>query len=147
MNPRQYLWCLPGFILVGVVYAWTTQPYKGPPSLSSVAVRSLILAFWLFLFWVLRKSRFGYWSWRKFLVGCICGGGWLIATCPVGGTFENSLVIVSTALVFGLISGLFASVSTTTVRAVITGLYVFAGQLAIDFLSLAVGWTKLSCGM
>jgi hypothetical protein len=147
MNPRQYLWCLPGFILAGVVYAWITQPYKGPPSVSSVAVRSLILAFWLFFFWVLRKSRFGHWSWGKFLAGCICGGGWLIATFPVGGTFEKSLVNVSTALVFGLISGLFASVSTTTVRALSTGLCVFAGQLTVDFFSLALGWTKFSFGM
>jgi len=58
-------------------------------------------------------------------VGWVWGGGWLVATFPMGGTIEKSLVIASTAFVLGPISGFFASESRSTLRAAITGILVF----------------------
>lgn len=59
----------------------------------------------------------------------------------------QGLVNVAMGLVVGSISGLFAGFATTAIRAALTGIGVFAGQIFVNVLLHALGWTKFNYGM
>ena len=59
----------------------------------------------------------------------------------------RSLVIVSTGVVLGAISGLFAALVSTGLRAAITGVGVLVAQLIVGVAVHSLGWTKFSYGM
>ena len=133
--------------VMAMPYAWWTQPYVGPASTMSVVVRSVLIVAWLALFVVVKNKTHATWSWKYFVIGAVFGGGFLSLTFPMGDTAIRSLVIVSTGVVLGVISGLFAALAPTGLRAAITGVGVLVAQLIVAVAVHSLGWTKFSYGM
>jgi hypothetical protein len=138
-------WVIPVLGSIGVLYAWWSQPYLGPPSVMSVIARSVVLIAWLVVFVALKQSSGAAWSWRNFVIGGVLGGGWWSLSFPLNES--QGLVNVAMGIVVGTISGLFAALASTGPRAVLTGIGVFAGQFLVNIMVHAVGWTKYSYGM
>lgn len=133
--------------VLGMAYAWWTQPYVGPASTMSVVVRSVLIGAWLALFVVVKNMTHATWSWKHFVIGAVFGGGCLSLTFPMGDTATKSLVILSMGVVLGAISGLFAALVSTRLRAAITGVGVLVAQLIVGVAVHGLGWTKFSYGM
>ena len=146
MIRSHYRICLVLAVL-GMLYAWWTQPFVGPASTMSAVVRSLLIVAWLALFIVVKNKTHATWSWKYFVIGAVFGGGFLSLTFPMGDTATKSLVIVSTGVVLGVISGLFAALMSTGLRATITGVGVLVAQLIAGVAVHSLGWTKFSYGM
>jgi hypothetical protein len=100
---------------------------------------------WLTVFVIIRQSKHTAWSWKYFVIGGVLGGGWWSLSFPLNEA--HGLVNVAMGLVVGSISGLFAGLASTSGRAALSGIGVFAGQLLVNVLLHAVGWTKLNYGM
>lgn len=145
MAVLPYLWIVPVLGSFGALYAWWSQPYIGPPSVTSVIARSVVLIAWLGLFVAVKQRSGATWSLRNFVIGGALGGGWWSLSFPLNEA--QGLVNVAMGIVVGTISGLFAALASTGPRAALTGIGVLAGQLVVNVVVHAVGWTKYSYGM
>ena len=145
MPTLPYVLILPVMGSLGVLYAWWSQPYLGSASAASVVARSLVIIVWLAVFVIIRRSKSTAWSWKYFLIGGVLGGGWWSLSFPLNEA--QGLVNVAMGLVVGSISGLFAGLASTGVRAALTGIGIFVGQILVNVLIHAAGWTKFSYGM
>ena len=144
---RSPYWICLALAVLGMFYAWWTQPLVGPPSTTSAMVRSLLIVGWLAIFVVVKNKTHATWSWKYFVIGAVIGGGFLSLTFPLGDTVTKSLAIVSLGVVTGIISGLFAALASTGLRATITAVGVLLAQLIVSVAVHIPGWTKFSYGM
>jgi len=145
MDIRAPLWLPPTLGVLGVLYAWWSQPYLGPASATSVISRSIVILCWLGLFVFVKASRGAAWSWKHFLIGGVVGGGWWSLSFPLNEA--HGLINVAMGLMVGTISGLFAGLASTGIRAALTGIGILVAQLLVGITVHAVGWTKFSYGM
>jgi hypothetical protein len=147
MTVKFYWKLLPLFMLIGAVYVWWTQPIFGPDSAASTITRGCILLGWLIAFPTLMRANIERWTWKYFLVGFLCGGGWLSLTFPGAETLENSFSLVALGIVVGSISGLYSAVCTSALRALGTGFALFLAQMLVNIGALAVGLSEFRYGM
>jgi hypothetical protein len=145
MAAPQHFWVVPALGSIGALYAWWSQPYLGPDSVTSVVARSLVLISWLGVYVLVRKSSDATWASRNFAIGGVLGGGWWVLSFPLNES--QGLVNVAMGIVVGTISGLFAALASSGPRAALVGIGVLAGQLLVDVVVLAVGWSRYSYGM
>jgi len=147
MTFKFYRKLLPILMLIGAVYVWWTQPNFGPDSVVSTITRGCILLGWLVVFPIVMRARIERWAWKYFLVGFLCGGGWLSLTFPGAETVEKAFSLIALGIVIGCISGLYSAVSTSALRAIGTGFALFLAQMILNIGALAVGLTEFRYGM
>ena len=134
-------------MLIGAIYVWWTQPNFGPDSTASTIARGCILFGWLIVFPTLIRAKIERWRWKYFLIGFLCGGGWLSLAFPGAETVEKAFSVVALGIVVGSISGLYSAVSTSALRALGTGFALFLAQMVVNIGALAVGVSQFRYGM
>jgi glucose uptake protein GlcU len=93
------------------------------------------------------RTKIERWTWKHFLVGFLCGGGWLSLTFAGAETVEKAFSLVAMGIVIGCISGLYSAVSKSALRALGTGFTLFFAQMIVNIGALAVGLSEFRYGM
>ena len=99
------------------------------------------------MFPIVMGTKIERWTWKFFLVGFLCGGGWFALTFAGAETVEKAFSLVALGIVTGCISGLYSAVSKSALRALGTGFALFLAQIIVNIGALAAGLSEFSYGM